>query len=218
MDAMQCIRERHSVRSYRNQKIEPEKAALIREEIGKINAESGLHIQFMEDADGALEPLLTRAIRWKYVPAYLAMVGKDDPAAEEAVGYWGERLVLFLQSIGLNTCWVGMFKGSAVKAETAPGEKVIITVAVGYGTDSGKPHHSKATADVTDVPDAEQPDWFKAGMEAALLAPTAINQQNFMISLDGEKPVLKIAGKGPYLRVDLGIVKCHFEIGSGKKM
>ena len=52
----------------------------------------------------------------------------------------------------------------------------------------------------------------------ALLAPTAINQQKFVIKLaDGEK-VEFIDKGGPFSKVDIGIVKCHFEIGSGKKI
>lgn len=59
------------------------------------------------------------------------------------------------------------------------------------------------------------PDWFKSGVEAALLAPTAMNQQKFTFALDGEKVSAK-AGKGFYSKIDLGIAKYHFEIGAGK--
>ncbi len=63
----------------------------------------------------------------------------------------------------------------------------------------------------------ERPDWFNQGVEMALLAPTAINQQKFVIKLaDGEK-VEFIDKGGPYSKIDIGIVKCHFEIGSGRK-
>ena len=216
MDEMKWIRERHSVRSYLDKAVEPEKEAAILAEIERINALSGLHIQYRNGAEGVFESLLARFIGWKYVPGYLAMVGQDNPETEEVCGYWGEQLVLFLQSIGLNTCWVGMFNRNAVKAKLAPGEKTIITVALGYGADSGKPHRSKEIGDVTDVKEDEMPDWFRRGVEAALLAPTAINQQKFRISLDGDRPVLKTTGTGPFLRLDLGIVKRHFEIGSGK--
>ena len=50
-------------------------------------------------------------------------------------------------------------------------------------------------------------------MEAALLAPTAINQQKFHFTLDGDTVRAK-AGLGPCAKIDLGIVKCHFEIGA----
>ena len=53
------------------------------------------------------------------------------------------------------------------------------------------------------------------GGEAALLAPTAMNQQKFFFTLAGER-VLAKAGTGFYTRMDLGIVKYHFEIGAGE--
>lgn len=58
------------------------------------------------------------------------------------------------------------------------------------------------------------PSWFQKGVDAALLAPTAMNQQKFVISLEGNKVSIK-AGIGFYTKLDLGIVKCHFEIGAG---
>ena len=42
------------------------------------------------------------------------------------------------------------------------------------------------------------------------------NQQSFGFMLDGDK-VLAKAGKGILSDMDLGIVKYHFEIGSGKE-
>ena len=56
----------------------------------------------------------------------------------------------------------------------------------------------------------------KKGVEAALLAPTAVNQQKFYLTLDGNKVKAK-AGLGPCAKMDLGIVKYHFELGAGKE-
>ena len=60
------------------------------------------------------------------------------------------------------------------------------------------------------------PTWFKNGMVAAMLAPTALNQQKFYVTLDGEDVIIT-AQKGPFTRVDLGIVRYHFEAVTGKK-
>ena len=216
VDMMELIRARHSVRSYQERNLSPDAKVQVLAELERINAQTGLHIQLIEETEGVFGGLLSRVIGWKHVPCYLALVGPDGPTLEEQCGYYGEQLVLFLQSIGLNTCWVGMFKASAVKADIRPGEKLVITIVLGYGTDSGKARKSKAPEQVTDV--QEMPDWFRAGVECALLAPTAINQQKFRISLDGDTPSVTAAGNGPFLKVDLGIVKYHFEVGSGKKL
>lgn len=61
------------------------------------------------------------------------------------------------------------------------------------------------------------PDWFSKGMEAALLAPTAMNQQKFYITLENGKVSAK-AGRGFYTKMDLGIVKYHFEVATGHKV
>ena len=215
MDTVKMIRERHSVRSYLDKKVPAETVALLQAEIDRVNAESGLHIQFMEDATGVFDKLLARFIGWKYVPSYLALVGPDTPELEEKCGWYGEHLVLYLQSLGLNTCWVGMFRASAVKAEVAPGEKMVITIALGYGENQGKVRKSKSVEEVTDV--KELPDWFRTGVECALLAPTAVNQQKFRFTLEGDRPVASVTGNGPFVKLDLGIVKYHFAAGAGRK-
>jgi len=60
------------------------------------------------------------------------------------------------------------------------------------------------------------PQWFRNGMEAVLLAPTAINQQRFYFQQVGEHGVKAKALIGPCSKTDLGIVKYHFELGAGK--
>lgn len=65
------------------------------------------------------------------------------------------------------------------------------------------------------------PSWFRKGVEAALLAPTAVNQQKFSfeyVGMSGNRPQVR-ANKGfsmiGYTQIDLGIAKYHFEIGAG---
>ena len=93
------------------------------------------------------------------------------------------------------------------------GEKLCVIIALGYGETQGTSHKSKAISEVAKV-DQEMPDWFKNGVEAALLAPTAMNQQKFLFSLSGNQVSAK-AGIGFYSHIDLGIVKYHFEVGAG---
>ena len=97
----------------------------------------------------------------------------------------------------------------------AKGEKLCCVISLGYGKTHGTPHKSKSPEEVAVIKD-DTPEWFINGVNAALLAPTAMNQQKFGFMLDGDK-VLAKAGKGILSDMDLGIVKCHFEIGSGKE-
>ena len=148
------------------------------------------------------------------VKNYIALIGKKSPNLEEACGYYGEKIVLRAQQLGLNTCWVAMTY-SKVKAafQIAPGEKLCLVIAVGHGTTQGAGHPVKQPEEVSKA-DSPVPDWFQRGVRAALLAPTAMNQQKFTFTLQGGSVAAK-AGTGFYTKVDLGIAKYHFEIGAG---
>lgn len=220
-ELLRLMCERHSVRTYLDKPIEDEKVRLIRAKVDELNAKSGLHMQFMTDASGVHSGIMLKMMSWRSVPGYFALVGKDEPGLDERCGYFGEELVLFCQSLGLNTCWAGMAKASKVKADLAPGERMCITIAVGYGATQGKPHKSKPFAEMVDVkPECMNnlPDWFKQGVEYALLAPTALNQQKFKISLGrNDEPEISITTNGSFVRVDLGIATYHFETASDRQ-
>ena len=159
------------------------------------------------------QPLFFTGLIW--VLSKFALIGKKSPQLEEACGYWGEHLVLFAQQLGLNTCWVGgTYRKGGVAAKIETGEKLCLVIALGYGETAGTAHKGKNYSQVTS--ETEPPEWFKNGVEAALLAPTALHQQKFRFGRIGNIVTAK-AGIGPYAKVDLGIVKYHFEAGAGKE-
>ena len=87
-------------------------------------------------------------------------------------------------------------------------------IAVGYGQTQGVPHKTKTAEQVSSY-DGEAPKWFKDGIEAALLAPTALAKQAFIIS-GTENRVSISCNNGIFTGVDTGLVKYHFELGAGK--
>lgn len=216
MDLMEAMKERHSVRQYTDQTLDEEVIRLLTEEIDACNQESGLHIQLVKNEPKAFDSFMAHYGKFSGVTNYIAMVGKKGPALEETCGYYGERLVLKAQQLGLNTCWVAMTysKGKAVFS-TAPGEKLCIVIALGYGENQGIAHKSKPFEKIASA-EGQIPSWFRSGAEAALLAPTAMNQQKFKFELHGSQVTAK-AGLGFYSKIDLGIAKYHFEIGAGKE-
>lgn len=216
MDLMEAMKERHSVRQYTDQTLDEEVIRLLTEEIDACNQESGLHIQLVKNEPKAFDGFMAHYGKFSGVTNYIAMVGKKGPALEETCGYYGERLVLKAQQLGLNTCWVAMTysKGKAVFS-TAPGEKFCIVIALGYGENQGIAHKSKPFEKIASA-EGQIPSWFRSGAEAALLAPTAMNQQKFKFELHGSQVTAK-AGLGFYSKIDLGIAKYHFEIGAGKE-
>ena len=107
------------------------------------------------------------------------------------------------------------FRKNKVSVDVGTGEKMHVVIALGYGEDSGKPHRSKSASDVSNVTESS-PQWFKDGVAAALLAPTAVNQQKFTFTLK-DRQVRARTKLTFYGRMDLGIAKYHFELGAGKE-
>ncbi|MBO4469016.1 MAG: nitroreductase [Bacteroidales bacterium] len=218
MTELEAIKARHSVRQYTERPIEDSQVEALRAEISTINALSCLNIQLVLE-----EPKSFSTGVWKYgkfsgVRNYFVMAGLRGKEAEEKIGYYGEKLVLLAQMLGLNTCWVGLtytkIPGTFTLRE---GDIVHCVISLGYGVNQGVQHPLRPVEDFYEAA-GPLPDWFRAGLEAALLAPTAINQQKFkfILKTDGRveaKPLHSMVG---YTYIDLGIAKYHFEIGAGK--
>jgi hypothetical protein len=117
---------------------------------------------------------------------------------------------------GLNTCWVGVsFSkiGSAVQIEI--GEEFVAAISLGFGLTQGLPHTSKSIEDLCDGLGVA-PSWFRRGVECAMLAPSALNRQNFRFEYACGR-VRAVNRKAICSDLDLGIAKLHFEIGAGKE-
>lgn len=216
MELIEAIRSRHSVRRYTDKPVDAETLNALRSEIADCNKEGNLHIQLVTDEPKAFDSFMAHYGKFSGVKNYIALVGKKSDRLDELCGYYGERLVLKAQQLGLNTCWVAMsYKKIPTAFKIGSGEKLTVVIALGYGETQGVEHKSKSAEAVSNISDST-PDWFKSGVEAALLAPTAMNQQKFTITYADGKVAAK-AGFGFYTKLDLGIVKYHFEIGAGKE-
>ncbi len=215
MTAIEAIRARHSVRAYTDKPIPQEIRKALCERADALNREGGLHLQLVFDEPHAFSGIMAHYGRFSGVTNYIAVIGKDSDDLAFRAGYCGEQLVLLSQQLGLNTCWVALtFRKTKSAYTLGPGEKLVCVIALGYGATQGTPHHSKAISEISDCGE-DTPDWYQNGVEAALLAPTAVNQQKFRLTRNGNRVTLR-AGKGPYAALDLGIVRLHFEIGAGK--
>lgn len=215
---LKAIDQRHSVRSYTDQPIPQDVADALRAEIARVNAEGGLHIQLVLNECNAFRGMHSYGA-FKGVSNYLIMAGAKAPDLEHKLGYYGEQIVLLAQTLGLNTCWVGLtYKKTPGTYQLAEGEKIACAIALGYGTDAGRVRRSKTAETVSNLrPDS--PQWFKDAVEAALKAPTAVNQQKFRFDLiaDGPEPEVRASATFSlvgYTQMDLGIAKLHFELGA----
>ena len=222
MTLLEAISARHSVRKYIDKDIPADIIAALQEKVAECNKEGNLNIQLVQNETRAFTGMLSYG-QFSGVKNYLVMVGKKSKDLDERVGYYGEQLVLYAQTLGLNTCWVGLSYRNVPEAyNIGKEEKLVCMIALGYGEIQGVGHKIKTGEQVSNASDIT-PSWFKKGVEAALLAPTAVNQQKFSfeyVGMNNNRHQVK-AKKGismiGYTQIDLGIAKCHFEIGAGKE-
>ncbi|MGN0609577.1 MAG: nitroreductase family protein [Oscillospiraceae bacterium] len=216
MTTLEAIKNRHAVRSYTDRKLEDDVKTALSDFIGECNRESGLHIQLVTDESKAFDGFMAHYGKFSGVENYIALIGKKNGELEEKCGYYGEKIALYAQTLGLNTCWVAMSYSKVKGAYTVEAdEKLLMVISLGYGATQGVQHKSKTAEQVSNI-DKDSPEWFRKGVEAALLAPTAMNQQKFMLVRNGNKVSVR-AGTGFYVKTDLGIVKYHFEEGAGRE-
>ncbi len=216
MDILEIMRARHSVRQYTEQRIEQEKRNILDALAEECNQESGMHIQILYDEPKCFAGGIAHYGTFRNANNYIAVVGEKSSELDEKAGYYGEKLVLKAQELGLNTCWVALTHGKSA-AQIGRGEKQAILISLGYGKNQGGEHKNRNISAVSNI-DADAPDWFKRGMEAVMLAPTAINQQKFFFKREGEKVAARVKGFGPCTKIDFGIVKYHFEAATGRKV
>lgn len=222
MTLQEAIEVRHSVRAYKNEPLAEDVARRLEEEIAEVNQVGHLHVQLIQNEPKAFQGTLAKYGKFRNVTSYLVMAGKKAEDLDERIGYYGEQLVLLAQTLGLNTCWVGLsYRKIPDTYVLEEGEVIKAYISIGYGETQGVNRKSKTVEQVSNTSDIT-PSWFKRGVEAALLAPTAVNQQKFSFEYLGMKDDRHQvrAKKGfslvGYTQMDLGIAKYHFEIGAGK--
>ena len=234
MTLQEAIEARHSVRAYKDQPLTEEVVKRLEEEIAEVNQTGSLHIQLIQNEPKAFQGTLAKYGKFRNVTNYMVMAGKKSDDLDERIGYYGEHLVLLAQTLGLNTCWVGLsYKKIPDTYVLDEGEVIKAYIAIGYGETQGSSHKiktieqvnrtavrtlgsSKNASDIT-------PHWYTKGIEAALLAPTAVNQQKFSFEYvgtnNGRHQVRAMKGISMigYTQIDLGIAKYHFEIVAGRE-
>jgi hypothetical protein len=212
MQMLDLMKERHSVRQYSDKKIDGDVKTKLDTYVASINEESGLSMQIFYNEPNCFNSMLAHYGKFSNVKNYIAIVGKKEE--QEKSGYYGEKLVLKCQELGLNTCWVALTHGK-VNVQTKPQQKLLILIALGYGTNTGVAHKSKPIKEL--CKEDTYPEWFMKGMEAVSLAPTAMNQQKFLFEMKNGQVYAK-ALMGFYSKIDLGIVKYHFEAVTGHEV
>ena len=245
MITVETIRERHSVREYAGGPLDQAEFDALGAVVEECARESGLDIQLVGDNPEVFNVIarfgLIRGCRTHVAFVVddakaggatsganaaangateadcVEMRGARRTAVDEAIGYWGQKIVLAAQDMGFNTCWCALYSRKKSRAVVAPGKKIRLIIAVGHGKTQGFSRKTKSVEALSSVECAKAPVWFAAAMEAAQLAPTAMNNQNFKITLLSDGKTVRIDAPQSGLNViDEGIVRCNFEIAANE--
>lgn len=232
----EAIQSRHSSRSYVARPLGEDTVKHLSAFAGELNSSvSGARVVLVNhDPDDIFKGIIGSYGKIKNPPAYVAFIGDiQDPNVNEKIGYLGEAFILEATSMGLATCWVGgFFKPEAVKRqiEMTAGEKAFAVSPVGWAIaaydDEGEPkltpavsHKRKSLEKLyRGLPENLWPDWVKSALEAARLAPSAVNRQPWRFLV--EEGAITISVDGLYFsmgiskRLDCGIAMLHLEVGA----
>jgi len=214
MNLKEAMQKRHMVRKYINKPISDELINKINERISMNNKKFNLSMKLMVNNNKGVSSIM-KLIMAKGVNNFIILAGDNSSNLAERLGYSGADIMLFAQTLGLNTWWVGGTFNRSV-SQYVDNKKVTGIIAIGYGESQGKPHKSKMVEDVSKYNGTVIPSWFISGVESALLAPTALNKQDFMII--GNKNKVKIeCDNSIFTGSNVGLIKYHFELGAGKE-
>ena len=214
MNLKEAMQKRHMVRKYINKPISDDLINKINERISMNNKKFNLSMKLMVNNNKGVSSIM-KLIMAKGVNNFIILAGDNSANLDERLGYSGADIMLFAQTLGLNTWWVGGTFNRSV-SKYVDNKKVTGIIAIGYGETQGVPHKSKIIEDVSKYNGTVIPSWFINGVDGALLAPTALNKQNFMIIGDGNKVKIE-CDNGIFTGSIVGLVKYHFELGAGKE-
>jgi hypothetical protein len=213
MDMKEAMYARHMVRKYKERPLEEKKITDLENRVKENNDRMNLAIRLMVHDEHALNAMI-RLVLAKGVKNYFILAGDESTDLDEKLGYAAADLMLYAQTLGLNTWYVGGTFNRSV-SQFVGNKKTVGVVAVGYGETNGKPHKSKKPSEVSSY-DGNAPSWFEQGISASLLAPTALNKQDYMIIGKGSEVEIR-NDNGIFTGVNRGLIRYHFELGAGRK-
>lgn len=216
MTIKEAVKQRHTVRKYSDKPISEDVIGLLNERIAENNKLHRLNLALVTGNSDGLSGF-AKLLMSKGVNNYFVLAGPDTPDLDEKLGYCGADLILYAQTLGLNTWWIGGMYSEKGAKRNLDNKSVKLNgiIGVGYGLTQGTPHKSKTAAEIS-VYEGDTPQWFADGVEALLCAPTALNKQAFHVTGIGKKVSLE-CDNGHFSEIDLGIGRYHFEIGAGKE-
>jgi hypothetical protein len=231
-----AINARRSRRSYdKSRPIGADASKRLHDVCSGFRPYSGVRVEFIDEPP---DDIFANALGFygniKGAPAFLAFIGDtSDPNVQEKMGYTGEAAVLEATSLGLGTCWVALtYNARAVKSlvRLEKEEKMICVSPVGYTTEQwsfeekvfsgfGSNHQRKPLLSMSSgLSEPSCPGWARSAVEAARLAPSAMNRQPWGFRVEEGSVTIYVKDRGLEFnvarRLDCGIAMLHIELGA----
>ena len=223
---LSAMKKRCSRRKYTNRPIDSKYVKQLEDIIALFNKESGLNIKLVIGSGAEL----FSGFRKSYglfvgVQNYIAMIGSKTLLNRmEKVGRFGEKIILEATAMGLSTCWVGTsYDKNAAKELCEGNEELDCVIAVGYSDEKHSlkermmeygTHRQNKSKEALIESEEHVPEWFKQGMDAVYLAPTARNLRPFVFEYKDGQVTASTTVPTETAMIDLGIAKLHFELGA----
>jgi nitroreductase len=229
------IATRRSWRRYDGQLLSVEHLSALREACDRFRPwPAARAVLVTEPPEDVFKGILGSYGQVKGAPAFIAFVGQmQHPNVQEMLGYTGQAIVLEAAALGVDTCWVGGFFRTEVAARLAgagPGERVLAVTPAGYAVKqanleeklmAGFGRHSRREPLgklVSALPPDRWQAWQLAAIEAARLAPSAVNRQPWRFAVENRAITISVASGGMDVtvsrRLDCGIAMLNLEVAA----
>ena len=230
------IEKRRSHRHFeKNRSIEADKLSLLDAVCREFMPFSGARACLVTDpVKDVFKGIIGSYGKIKDAPVFIAFVGNMDiPSVQEEVGYTGEGVILEATALGLNTCWVaGFFRPDSVTSlvKIKSNERILAVTPVGYShriesweeklmTGFGRHHRRIPVSKLMSKRGQDKlPEWIRASIQAARLAPSAINRQPWGFDVGNDSITVYVRTGGPEFtvskRLDCGIAMLHIELAA----
>lgn len=230
-----AIKNRHSTRSYNGQAVPGHILEQIEQVCLDFRPSDSVRAKLVVKPDSRVfKGILGGYGKIQDAPAYVAFIGNmKEKNVQKMIGYLGEGIILEATTLGLATCWVGgFFRRQVVEDEIAlaGNEHIFAITPLGYPTEKDtfndkmmrgfkkkKPRKS-LDALVSGMEPGDWPEWIKAGLTAARLAPSAANRQPWRFHVESQSVTLSPDNPRDTLNIskdlDCGIAMLHFELGA----
>lgn len=239
MNRYDAIFRRRSVRSYSKDTLGDDVLRKIQKSLDSrvpLFPELNTEVKMLNwaDMEGAIKGILP-GVNKIQAPHYLVVCSREEKGCMENVGYSMERVVLDLTRWGVGTCWMGAgFRMNEVERVADVGEDMRVVILVAFGEAEGEspwrdPGDFKRRPLSELMLNGKPPkgEWLDI-LEAARMAPSAINLQPWRFHLGHGGVHLYISNKGGVLemalkrftivgelnRIDAGIALSHVDIGA----